>query len=93
MNALSGAVIIDGDIHQQRAASEQVVQAMSQVAAMSQEFAAESRQTSASAEEITELASDFSAAIDRFDVSGATAPVQPRPGEAPAGRIAQERSN
>ena len=78
---------------QQRSASEQVVQAMSQVTAMSQEFAAGSRQTSASAEEITELASDFSAAIDRFDVSGATAPVQPRPGEAPAGRIAQERSN
>jgi hypothetical protein len=54
---------------------------MAQVAAMSQEFAAGSRQTSAAAEEITELAGDFSVAIDRFDVSGTPAPeASPLPG-------------
>lgn len=54
---------------QQRSASDQVVQAMSQVADMAQAFAAGSQQTSGSAAEITELAGEFSAAIDRFEVS------------------------
>ncbi|MEO8106362.1 MAG: methyl-accepting chemotaxis protein, partial [Actinomycetes bacterium] len=75
---------------QQRSASEQVVQAMSQVAAMSQEFAAGSRQTAGSAEEITELARDFSQAIDRFDVSGATAPEPARPAAGPVENIPEE---
>jgi methyl-accepting chemotaxis protein len=55
---------------QQRSASDQVVQAMSQVADMAQAFAAGSQQTSGSAAEITELAGEFAAAIDRFEVSG-----------------------
>ena len=57
---------------QQRSASDQVVQAMSQVADMAQAFAAGSQQTAGSAAEITELAGDFSAAIDRFEVSRPT---------------------
>jgi methyl-accepting chemotaxis protein len=57
---------------QQRSASDQVVQAMSQVADMAQAFAAGSQQTAGSAAEITELAGDFGAAIDRFEVAGTT---------------------
>jgi methyl-accepting chemotaxis protein len=62
---------------QQRSASDQVVQAMGQVADMSQSFAAGSQQTSASAAEITELAGEFSVAIARFDLSDGT--ETPRP--------------
>jgi methyl-accepting chemotaxis protein len=68
---------------QQRSASDQVVQAMSQVADMAQAFAAGSQQTSGSAAEITELAGEFSAAIDRFEVSGTSSPA-PRPAPDPA---------
>jgi methyl-accepting chemotaxis protein len=59
---------------QQRSASDQVVQAMSQVAAMSQEFAAGSQQTASSAAAITELAGEFSTAIEQFDASSGEEP-------------------
>ena len=68
---------------QQRSASDQVVQAMSQVADMAQAFAAGSQQTSGSAAEITQLAGEFSAAIDRFEVS-AKPDSAPRPANDPA---------
>jgi len=46
-------------------------------------MAAASQQTSGSAAEITELAGEFSAAIDRFAVSGTSGPP-PRPAPDPA---------
>jgi methyl-accepting chemotaxis protein len=53
---------------QQRSASEQVVEAMGQVAQMAHAFAAGSQQTSSAAAEITELAGDFTHAIAQFDL-------------------------
>jgi methyl-accepting chemotaxis protein len=72
---------------QQRSASDQVVQAMSQVADMAQAFAAGSQQTSGSAAEITELAGEFSAAIDRFEVSGASDSAAPAASEPAPARV------
>jgi methyl-accepting chemotaxis protein len=59
---------------QQRSASDQVVQAMAEVAEMSQAFAVGSQHTSGSASAITELAAEFGALISRFEVSGGTPP-------------------